>query len=192
MHIINMIKGGFMNYKELSQISGLPQKAIRRLQKKAVINDPPTEEQLYVVMVALAKVWGDEELIRLQLANHNTSRRAKIVFGSGFNRWERTIIHRILGHYSDREDNKFNLHVSQIVDEAMHYNRLPETMRKTVTDTTYMLRRKVNNMRYRNITLKEIADSLINGKKPQSKVAKTSCQRSYADQIKQNDILGLN
>jgi hypothetical protein len=180
-----------MNYKGISELSGLNQKTIRRLEKLGVISEPLTEEQLFVILPAVALMWGDEELIRLQLANHSSVRRAKIVFGSGYNRWERAIITRLLFHYSDREDNKSNLYISQIVDEVMNYNKFPEAMRNLVTKTAKVLRRKINNMMYRNIPLKDIAERLMREKKPRES-NKSNSKFDISRQERQNDILGFN
>lgn len=176
-----------MNYKAISDMTGLTQIAIKTLEKKGVISSDLTEEHLYF-MQNLSKIWGDEELIRLQLSRHNAIRRAKVVFGSGHNRWERAIISQFVKHYSNRDEDKANLHISTVVDEIMTYYSFPVAFRKHVTDTAYKLRRKVCNLIYRKVDLREIGEILTDGKKRKPKTAVKSWTK--ANQERQNAIFG--
>lgn len=177
-----------MDYKWLAETTHLSQKAIKRIEKKGLISDPLTDEHL-TILDAISRIWGDEELIRMQIGTLNPTRRAKLIFGAGHNKYERYIINRILGHLSNREESKMNLHISQVVDEVLSYYKLPEKMRDNITKSAYDLRRKINNMVYRNIELKEISNRLIHGKKPKPKVDSPN-KRTPADQARQNDIFG--
>lgn len=176
-----------MNYKALSDMTGLTQKAIKVLERKGVVSEDLTEEHLFF-MTNLAQIWGDEELIRLQLSRHNAIRRAKVVFGAGHNRWERAIISQFLKHYSSRDEDKANLHVSTVVDEIMTYYNFPVAFRKHVTDTAYKLRRKICNLIYRKIELREIGEILTEGKKRKTKTAVKTWTK--ASQERQNAIFG--
>jgi len=174
-----------VNYKGISELTGLSQKAVKRLEIRGVISEPLQEEHIHF-MQTLRIIWGDEDLIRQQLSVHSSTRRAKMIFGAEYNRWERWIVTRLLNHFSDREETKFNLHVEQIVDECVNYHNLPDGMRKVVTNSTHKIRRQINNMRYRNITLKEISERLTSPKKLRPKARNTT---SKAFELKRQNVI---
>lgn len=178
-----------MNYKGLAEISGLPQKTIKHLEKRGIVTEPLNEEQIFF-MQQLHRIWGDEELIRQQLSTLSEPRKAKVVFGAGYNKWQRWIVSRLLKHFNEREQSKFNLHLEQVVDECMHYHKLPKSMHPIVNNCAHKIRRKINNMRYRNMELKDISERIIEGKKPKRKTVTPT--RSLFNQVGQNEIFGYN
>ena len=180
-----------MNMKALAQDTGLNVKTIRFLETMGLITDPLQEEQLYF-MQWLAVIWKTEDFMRLQIANLSMPRRARLLFGSGYTKPERYMIHRILGHFSDREDGgTMPLHIKNLVTEAMCYYRLPETARHDLTVKAYKLRKRICNMRYSNPDLVAIGKSLTQLRKP-STTKTTKAQSARQRQIGQNEIFGYN
>lgn len=180
-----------MNMKALAEDTGLNVKAIRLLESMGLISDPLQEEHLYF-MQWLGGIWKSEDFIRLQVANFSMPRRARLLFGSGYTKPERYMVHRILGHYADREDGgTMPLHIKNLVSEVMTYYRLPETARNDLTVKAYKLRKRICNMRYANPDLVAIGRSLTQLRKPKSSKA-TREQRTRQQQIAQNELFGFN
>lgn len=185
-----MCGGELMNVKALAENSGLNVKAVRFLEKMGLIADPLSEENLYF-MQWLAVIWKKEEFIRLQVANLSMSRRVRVLFGAGYTKTECYMIHRMLAHYSDKEDgDSAPLHLSQLVDEVIGYYNLPKTTRHELTAKAYQLRKRICNMRYKNPNLVEIAKTLTTTRKPKPKLTGPKGGSPQQQQFCQNDIFG--
>jgi hypothetical protein len=176
-----------MNYKAIAEYVELNAKTVRYLEKAGILSNPLTEENIFF-MQSLAVIWKSEEFMRLLIANLSMARRARLLFGSGYTKPERYMIHRLLGHYSDKEDGgTYTLHISQLVDEVMVYYKLPQSTKYELTATAYKLRKKICNMRYNNMDLVEISKALTTLRKPKPAKPKSSPKKP---QFSSNDIFG--
>lgn len=179
-----------MNVKCISETTGLSPKLIRLLEKKAIITDPPTKAQISL-MESLYTVMRCTEFVKITVAHLNPEQRARLLFGAGHNRLEQHIIHRLLHHYCDREENGFNLSINLVVNEVMGLFKLPESSRADITTKAIKLRKKVNNMRRRYPTLVEIANRLTRTRQQnQSKTIADTTKKSR-DFRTQCDLFGF-
>lgn len=152
-----------IDYVKLSEHTGLKQKVLKFFVKKQLIGEHLTEDNMNFLS-AIKALWGNSEFIKLQFADYNTSARSRLVFGAGLNKIESYVLNRFIGHYADREE-KFNLSVRQVVDETISYLQLPESMRQSVTDTSYEQRKRARNLVYRNENITLAAQALVTGKR---------------------------
>lgn len=175
-----------MDVKALAEDTGLNVKTIRYLERMEVITDPLTDDGLFF-MYSLATIWKHEEFIRLQIANLSMARRVRLLFGSGYGKPERYMIHRLLAHYSDREDGgTYPLHIKQLVDEVTCYYNLPQSARHDLTVKAYKLRKRICNMRYKSPDLVAISKALTGLRKPKPSQRKSSIKNGFTA----NDIFG--
>jgi len=187
-----IVKAAQMNVKDIANITGLNVKVIRLLERRGLVSDTITMEQLDF-MHLLSQIWKSEEFIKIQIANLSFERRVRILFTAGHTKPETYIIDKLLWHYSDREDEKFNLNLENLVDETMCHFQIPKKHKAKFMSTARRLRKKICDMRYRHMELAEISKALKQIRIPKSEAKKTSItKRTPQDQKAQNEIFGFN
>lgn len=126
-----------MDFREASRIYGIPVAALYKLKKKGVITEPLTfAERAHLVVVEA--VWGDNELLRMQLSKKTKKVRLSLIEKPSLTRLERHILTRFKKHYENNGGEW--LQVKTVEEEVRTLYKIP--LDQKLKDTVRKMRRK--------------------------------------------------
>jgi len=125
-----------MTPDELAQSFRIPRKALRLLQKNALLSFPPTEAEINNLSF-LSHVWGKREFLKLQLACLSQKNRKKLLLTAELTKPESYVLNRYLNRNGRR------IYVRQLLDELRSYYGVPNS-----PDTKKLIRRMRRKARY--------------------------------------------
>jgi hypothetical protein len=130
-----------MTYQEASTKFGIQLKALNKMKDEGLLSRRLSNEDVQRLEF-LAKIWGRDSYLKMQMAKKSTSRRKKIVDGAGLTKIENYIYTR----YLNLEEGK-RLPAQQVAGEVIYYFKADKINRKELHQTIERMRKKVYNLR---------------------------------------------
>jgi hypothetical protein len=116
-----------MNYSALAEHVGLSKKTVILLHQCGFISDPLGSLTMHGMMF-LSQIWGNERLLRLQLACMSRRDRIRLIVGAEMTKPQRYVFFR----YLKNDPSEGNcLYVRQISDELQMYYNVPQNRQTT-------------------------------------------------------------